>query len=47
MLDPAKVSAMLEFPVPTCQKKIKGALGMFEFYKKFIPNYSTIVIPLN
>jgi len=31
--DPDKVSAMLEFPVPTCQKKLKGALGMFQFYK--------------
>jgi len=45
--DPAKVSAMLEFPPPTNQKKLKGALGMFQFYKKFIPNYSTIVIPIN
>jgi len=28
-------------------EKLKGALGMFQFYKKFIPNYSTILIPLN
>jgi len=27
--DPNKVNAMLEFPVPTNQKKLKGALGMF------------------
>jgi len=45
--DPDKVRSMLEFPVPTCQKKLKGALGMFQFYKKYIPNYLTIVIPLN
>jgi len=45
--DLAKLSAMLEFPSPTCQKKLKGPLGMFQFYKKYIPNYSTIVIPLN
>jgi len=38
---------MLEFFSPTCQKKSKGALGVLKFYKKFIPNYSTIVIPLN
>jgi len=38
---------MLNFSVQTCQKKVKGALEMFQFYKKFIPNYSTIVIPLN
>jgi len=38
---------MSEFPVPTNQKKLKGALGMFQFYKKYIPGYSTIIIPLN
>jgi len=45
--DPTKITAMLQFPVPTCQNKLKGALGIFQFYKKFIPNYSTIVIPFN
>jgi len=45
--DPDKVKAMLEFPIPTTQKKLKGALGMFQFYKKYIPGYSTIIIPLN
>jgi len=45
--EPAKVLAMLDFLLPTYQKKLKGALGMFQFYKKFIQNYSTIVIPLN
>jgi len=45
--DRTKVAAMLTFPKLTCQKKLKGALVMFQFYKKYIPNYSTIVIPLN
>jgi len=45
--DPDKVKAMLEFPVPTNHKQLKGALGMFQFYKKYIPVYSTVVIPLN
>jgi len=45
-LDPAKVLAMLKLPSPTCQKKLKGALGMFLFYKQFILNYLTIVITL-
>jgi len=42
-----KVKAMLEFPVPTNQKKLKRALGMFQFYKKYIPENSTIIVPLN
>jgi len=29
--DPDKVKAMLEFLVPTSQKKLKEALGMFQF----------------
>jgi len=45
--DPNKVKAMLEFPVPVNKKKLKGALGMFQFYKKYIPGYSTLVAPLN
>jgi len=45
--DPDKVKAMLDFPVPTNHKKLKLALGMFKFYKKYIPGYSTVVIPLN
>jgi len=45
--DLKKVSAMLKFSKAICQKKLKGALGMFQFYKKFIPNYSNIVIRLN
>jgi len=45
--DPNKVKAMLEFPVPTNQKKLKGALGMFKVYNIYIPGYSTIIILLN
>jgi len=45
--DPDKVKAMLKYPVPSNQKKLKCALGMFQFYKKFIPSYSQMVVPLN
>jgi len=45
--DPDKIKTMLEYPVPTNQKKLKTALGLFQFYKKFIPSYSQMVVPLN
>jgi len=45
--DPDKVKALLKFLVPTNHKKLKGALGMFQFYMKDIPGYSTVEIPLN
>ena len=38
---------MLEYPRPKNQKKLKCALGLFQFYKKFIPSYSQKVAPLN
>jgi RNA:NAD 2'-phosphotransferase (TPT1/KptA family) len=45
--DPDKVKSMLEYPAPTNQKKLRSVLGLFQFYKKFIPGYSQKVIPLN
>jgi len=45
--DPDKVTAMLKYPAPTDQKKIRCLLGLFQFYKKFIPGYSHMVQTLN
>src|SRR6266568_2508976 len=45
--NPEKVSAMLKYPVPTNQKKLKCLLGLYQFYKKFMPHYSQLVAPLN
>jgi len=45
--DPDKVTAMLQYPAPTDQKKLRCVLGLFQFYKKFIPRYSHIVQTLN
>jgi len=44
--DPNKVEAMLKFPVPTTQKKLRELKECFSFTKKYILGYSTIVIPL-
>jgi len=45
--DPKKVSAMLQYPAPTDQKKLRCILGSFLFYEKFIPRYSHMVQTLN
>jgi len=37
--DPEKVSAVLQYPAPTDQKKLRCVLGLFQFYKKFIQSY--------
>ena len=45
-MDPAKVSAILDWPTPTCVKEVQSFLGFSNFYRKFIPHYSTITTPL-
>ena len=42
----AKVQAIQEFPVPTGKRELMRFLGMSGFYRKFVPNFSTIATPL-
>lgn len=45
--DPEKVEAILNFPTPTTRKEVKRFLGTASWYRRFIPNFSTIAGPLN
>ena len=45
--DPEKVSAVKEFPIPTCVTDLKSFLGTCSYYRKFIPNFSLIAHSLN
>ena len=45
--DPNKISAVLEFPAPSCQKDIKSFLGLAGYYRKFIRNFSDIISPIS
>ncbi|KAK3095181.1 hypothetical protein FSP39_011146 [Pinctada imbricata] len=42
----AKVEAISKFPIPTNKKVIMRFLGMAGFYRKFCPNFSSVVGPL-
>ena len=44
--NPAKVSAITDFPAPTTQKQLRRFLGMVSFYRQFIRNMSKIARPL-
>jgi hypothetical protein len=44
--DPKKVEAVVRFPVPEKVKDVKAFLGPTGYYRKFIPNFSTIAKPL-
>ena len=40
-----KIHAVNTFKTPTTKKEVRTFLGMTGYYRKFIPNYSTIVPP--
>ena len=42
----AKVQSIIDFPVPQEKKSLMRMLGMCGFYRKFCPNFSTVVAPL-
>ncbi|MCI06049.1 retrotransposon protein, partial [Trifolium medium] len=44
--DPAKVQAVMDWPVPKNLKALRGLLGLSGFYRKFIRGYATIALPL-
>jgi hypothetical protein len=45
-IDPAKVSAILEWKAPTCVKDIRSFLGFANFYRQFIRDNSELIRPL-
>jgi predicted aspartyl protease len=45
-MDPAKVSAILEWEPPTTATSVRSFLGFANFYRTFIKNYSDLARPL-
>jgi len=44
--DPAKVAAVVNWPVPTSVTEVRRFLGFCNFYRRFIKNFSAIAAPL-
>ena len=44
--DPKKISAVADWPAPTTVRKVRQFVGMASWYRRFVPNFSTIVAPL-
>ena len=44
--DSAKVEAVKNFPVPRTKHQVRTFLGLSGYYRRMIPNYSTIAAPL-
>ena len=41
-----KVAAIMEFPAPTSRKQVSRFIGMVNYYQRFVPNISELLIPL-
>ncbi len=44
--DPTKLSAVTAWPVPKSLKELQGFLGFANYFRRFIPHFSTIASPL-
>ena len=45
MMDPAKVTRVLEWPTLTTKKEVQSFLGFVNFYRRFIKGFSHITRP--
>lgn len=46
-VDPDKIQVIVNFPRPKKPKQIRQFLGMASWYRRFIPDFATIMAPLN
>ena len=44
--EPTKVQAVREFPTPSTNKQVRAFLGLTGYYRRFIPDYASIAVPL-
>lgn len=45
-MDSRKVTAILDWPVPTNRKELMSFLGLIGFYRKFLKHFSDVAVPL-
>jgi transposase InsO family protein len=45
-MDPAKVDAITQWPAPTCVLDLQRFLGLANYYRRFVKDYSKVAAPL-
>ena len=46
-VDPKKIEKMKKLPVPKNLREVRGVMGLLGYYRKFVPNFSTIAKSIN
>ena len=44
--DPSKLSAVRDWPTPTCVKHVQQFLGLANYYNRYIPKFAQLALPL-
>lgn len=45
-VDPDKIKAMQDWPIPASLKELRGFLGLTGYYRRFIHHYAQLAFPL-
>jgi hypothetical protein len=45
-MDPEKAKAIIDWLRPTTVKEVQQLLGLWNFYRRFVPSYTAIVAPM-
>lgn len=45
-VDPDKILAVQQWPLPTTVRGLRGFLGLTGYYRRFVPNYASLASPL-
>ena len=45
-VDQEKIRAIIEWPAPTTPTEVRSFLGLTGYYRRFVPNFSKIAVPM-